>query len=117
VKGVRLASALTMLVAACGGTEPDPTLKTIPADQFIDTYVELRLTALRNADGEITPEQRDSILSVREVRSEQMLEFAEVHGRRAQFMQTVWDSVEARFSEKRAEFNRDATGAAPLPDG
>lgn len=107
---VRTAVAIVAIggVAACGGTEPEPETLAMPTDQFIDTYVELRITALKNPNGEITLEQRDSVLISRTVRPDDLIEFVEVHGLNATFMQGVWDSVEVRFSARK-----DALGRLP----
>ena len=104
-----------VLPAACGGTGPDGEATTIAADQFVDTYVALRIAALSNPRGEITPEQRDSVLTASGVRSEQMLEFAEAYGRQAAMMQSVWDSVEIRFQRRRDELNTRGTEAETPP--
>ncbi len=103
---------LVWACASCTSTEPERP-DTIPADRFIDTYVELRVTALSNSTGEITAAQRDSILSASGVLSNEMVEFAEVHGRRAIYMQEVWDSVEVRFQRRRSGLNAGLTESPP----
>jgi hypothetical protein len=105
--GLTVASVVALVgLAGCEGTAPDPDVVTMATDQFVDTYVELRITALKNPTGEITLEQRDSVLVSRTVRSDDMIEFAELHGRNATFMQGVWDSVEVRFSARKDALSR-----------
>lgn len=103
---------VAILVAGCtgSGSEAEIPEGLLEADAFIDTYVDLRVAALTNVSGEITEAERDSVLTARGVRSEQMLEFAEVHGRRAAYMQNIWDSVEVRFQRRRNELNTQAAG-------
>jgi hypothetical protein len=66
-------------------------------ERFIATYVEVRATALRNPGGQITPAQKEEILARNGVTEDQLLEFAEVHGRDVDYMAQVWGEVERRL--------------------
>lgn len=103
---------VALVLAGCNGAGAEAEIPEgiIEADAFIDTYVDLRIAALTNVTGEITEAERDSVLNARGVRSAEMLEFAEAHGRRAAYMQNVWDSVEVRFQRRRDELNTEAAG-------
>jgi hypothetical protein len=78
--------ALLLLCAACRGDSG-----AIDRQVFIDTYVDLRTAALANPGAQIRPAQRDSVLTKHGVTEEDLLQFAEVHGR------DVWGAVEARL--------------------
>lgn len=85
--------------AACGdeGTDGD----AVESEWFVATYVDLRMATLRAEADQLPVPVRDSILSAHEVTAEDLLQFAEVHGRDARFMQAVWDSVETRIDRLR----------------
>ena len=64
---------------------------------FVETYVDLRVTALRSEDGLIDDEERREVLSRHGVTEEQLLEFARVHGEDPETMRSVWDEIEDRL--------------------
>ena len=64
---------------------------------FVDTYVDLRTAALANPGGQIRPEQRDSVLARHGVTEDDLVNFAEVHGRNVEYMAEVWGEVENRL--------------------
>ena len=84
---------------ACSGS--DTGADTIDRETFISTYVDLRAAALRRDSREITDEERDSILGEYGVTEDELLSFAEVHGREVPFMQDLWDEVEGRLDAIR----------------
>jgi hypothetical protein len=94
-----------LLSVACRGNAG-----AIDRQVFVDTYVDLRTAALANPNGQIRPEQRDSVLARHDVTEEQLLRFAEVHGRDVEFMSAVWGEVENRLMPPPAE-----TPPAPSP--
>lgn len=104
-----LVLGLALVSGACTGTEPDPVVEGLEPDRFIDTYVDLRFAALTRVEGEITPEQREEILTRHGVNADELLDFVELRGRDAVFMQEVWDSVEVRFQRKRSAYNAGDT--------
>jgi hypothetical protein len=88
-----LLCAVLLACAGCGGAEP----QAIDRETFIATYVDLRRSALQNTDKQITPAQRDEVLSRHGVGEEDLLGFVEVHGRDVDYMAAVWGEVEARL--------------------
>jgi hypothetical protein len=84
--------ALLLLSSACRGDGG-----AIDRQVFVDTYVDLRTTALANPGGQIRPEQRDSVLARHSVTEDDLLRFTEVHGRNVEYMAEVWGEVENRL--------------------
>ena len=74
-----------------------PVSVDLDRETFVQTYVDLRLAALSSPRGELEPARRDSILQVHDVTSEQLLEFARVHGENPAYMTDVWDEITARM--------------------
>ena len=97
----RLLCSLLIIWAAvaCGGS--DTGADTLDRETFISTYVDLRAAALRKESREISDEQRDSILGEYGVTEEDLLSFAEMHGREVPYMQDLWDEVEVRLDAIR----------------
>ena len=90
--------AVVGLAAGCGAPErPQP----IDREVFIDAYVDLRLAALGNEDFEVEPEQRSEILERHGVDQDELLYFADFHGRDVAFMNEIWSEVERRLAERR----------------
>lgn len=99
------AIALVTVTAACGSDGPD----TIDRQAFIDTYVDLRVAALTSETGTVSDADRTRILQEHGVTEDDLLTFADVHGRDAVFMRDVWDEVERRLDERRPTLD-DPTG-------
>lgn len=114
-RGIPAVLALTLL-AGCGEAGSEPELDTIPTDTFVDTYVALRIATLSTPTGELSEAQRDSVLAAHNVRPSELLQFAEVHGPNATFMQAVWDSVEVRYGVRRDELSRPPGEAETPPN-
>lgn len=92
--------AAALLVAA--GCEENGGPETISREVFVETYVALRVAELRERrDDGISAEARERVLAEQGVTEEELLTFAEVHGRDVNFMEQVWDEVETRLDEKR----------------
>ena len=102
--GLLVVTTLTALAVGCTGTGPDE-VATISADEFASAYVDLRLSALQTTDSHILPEERAEILTNHGLEETDLLEFIDIHGRDATFMQTVWDSVEARLGRASDSLN------------
>jgi hypothetical protein len=88
-----------LLAVACNGEAP-PT--ALDRELFIETYVELRLAALRSPDRRITPERKQEILSARGITEDDLLAFAEAYGRDVDAMVAVWAEVEERIAQRGA---------------
>lgn len=86
---------LTAAVFACGGDTSEAG--TIDHETFVATYVELRASALRNDPREITDSARARILEEHGTTEDELLMFAEVHGRDVAYMRDLWDEVEGRL--------------------
>lgn len=80
-----------------GGEDP----AAIEEGRFIEVYVALRMAALRAGTDQLPPEDRDQILSEHGVTEDDLLRFIEVHGQDAQFMHSVWDSIEGEIDNLR----------------
>ena len=100
VVGVGLALAANACAASGGGQE------TIEREQFIQTYVDLRVGALTDEARQISDEARDRVLAEHGVTEDELLAFADVHGRDVDFMKDVWDEVERRLDEVRPDPTR-----------
>ncbi len=97
------ATALLLAIASCGSDAAEPVAgDVIDRATFVDTYVDLRLAAVRTPEFRISPAERDEILARHGVRGEDLVRFAEVHGRDLELMNTVWTEVEARFQASAA---------------
>ena len=68
-------------------------------ETFIATYVELRAAAIVSDDQDLSPEARDRVLATQGVDADDLLDFAEAHGRDIEFMREVWNEVESRLEE------------------
>lgn len=86
---------LACLLVACGqGTGPEVS---IDREAFVSTYVALRVATLTGGFERLPPDVRDSVLDEHGVTEEQLLDFAEAHGRDIRFMERIWDEIEARL--------------------
>lgn len=96
-----VALGLASLLVAC---EPDiPSSEgEAPVDRetFIETYVELRLEALKWDGGRLPEEERDRILRELGVTADDLRAFVQVHGRNVPFMADVWTEVEERMARR-----------------
>jgi hypothetical protein len=64
---------------------------------FVDAYVDLRVSALRREDHTLTDSARVAVLARHGVTEDQLLEFASAHGGDLEFMRDLWNEVEARL--------------------
>jgi len=92
---VLCSTLLLFLLTACFGADRDQS--TIDAETFIATYVDLRAAALRSPDRQISDSERERVMAERGVTEEDLLRFADVHGRDVTFMRDLWDDVEQRL--------------------
>ena len=64
---------------------------------FIQTYVDLRVAALSTETQQLSDEDRAEVLTRGGVTADDLVNFAEVHGRDLDFMRNVWNDVELRM--------------------
>ena len=91
-----VASAVFILLpsAAC---DPGTDESLVPRADFVDAYVDLRVSALRREDRTLTDSARAAVLARHGVTEDQLLEFASAHGGDLEFMRDLWNEVEARL--------------------
>ena len=88
------ATLLTGFVLGCrGGDEADLMTRA----EFVSTYVDLRVAALRREDETLTDSARAAVLARHGVSEGDLLDFASTHGGDLEFMREVWNEVEARL--------------------
>lgn len=101
----RLASLLmccaSVSVAACGSGGDRP--ETISRDVFVDTYVDLRTSALDTEEQRVDSVMRARILEEHGVTAQDLTHFADVHGAELEFMRDVWNDIEARLDRTPAQ--------------
>jgi hypothetical protein len=93
------ATAFLLALASCGGDTSPVASDVIDRETFIATYVDLRLAATEQSDFRVSPEQRAEVLARHGVSGEELIRFADVHGRDLEFMNEVWSEVETRFQD------------------
>lgn len=99
----------TALLWGCGGGPASSAKATIGKDKFISTYVALRQAAL-NRDSVARDSARAAVLRRAGVTPQEMLAFADVHGRDVKFMAGVWTEVQQRLEETRPDSLREHRG-------
>ncbi len=97
------ATAFLLALASCGGDTSTVASDVIDRETFIATYLDLRLAATAQPDFRVTSEQRAEVLARHGVDAEELIRFADVHGRDLEFMNEVWSEVETRFQEMSGE--------------
>ena len=99
-----VAAVFLMLGAAsCASDTAEPPGDVIDRATFVDAYVDLRLAAVLSPDFRISAEEREEILARHAVRGEDLVRFAEAHGRDLEFMNEVWTEVEQRLQDSSAD--------------
>jgi hypothetical protein len=97
----------TLVLASCASQSSGPEDgSTIPRQLFVQTYVELRVAALTGTTPEITPVERERILTQAGVTEEDLLRFVEVWGSDVQLMKEVWEEVDSVLQARREEGQR-----------
>ncbi|MBI4541045.1 MAG: hypothetical protein HY704_16205 [Gemmatimonadetes bacterium] len=97
-----LVLALAMVGHGCARvSRTEAEAGIIPADRFIAAYVDLRLAALKSPGGEVEAAERKRVLARHGIESDDLLRFVERHGRDAEFMSAVWDTIEQRVEGHR----------------
>lgn len=120
-------AALALALSACGPNASAPAVAGgIDREVFIATYVDLRATTIRSDSFTVSDAERSAVLARHGVTEQQLLEFADLHGRDVEFMRSVWDDVEARLDAERvlpagtepvAERAEASSDPAPPPRG
>jgi hypothetical protein len=112
-----LAAALLVVgLAACeGGIPGSERERTIPRETFIQAMVDLRLAAVESPGDPVTQARRDRVLEELGVTPEQLVHFAEVHGRNVPYMNDVWNEVQQRLLERAEEEGEEEDPAPPRP--
>lgn len=98
MRGSWLLLSLAVVLWGCSGGAPTPATTTISKDKFITTFVKLREAAV-TVDSAGLDSARTAVLRQAGVTQQDMLAFAEVHGRDVAFMKDVWNEVEQRLEE------------------
>jgi hypothetical protein len=89
-------TALLLVVPGCGdASRTEGAL--IPRETFIETYVELRVAALRSADAVLSDSARAEILARRGVSEDELIDFVSVRGPELDFMRDLWNEIEIRM--------------------
>ena len=93
--------ATAALLISCGGDPSAP--EPISRELFIDTYVDLRIGAVRSPGRVLPAQTRDSVLISHGVTEAQLLGFVEARGDDLDFMRGVWDEIELRLDAEPEE--------------
>jgi len=99
--GLLLATIVAATASCSGGPADAPATAAVDREAFVETYVDLRATAVRSENGTIDAAQRSEILARHGVTEAGLLAFAEVHGEDVDYMRAVWDQVESELDTMR----------------
>jgi hypothetical protein len=92
-----MAVASILSVGGCGPEEDLPP-GLLGRDTFVEVYVALRMHALQTSDANLPEAERDSILAEYDVDPDDLVAFAEAHGRDPEYMVEVWRDIEGRLN-------------------
>ena len=115
----RLAAALLLVATPLlhGCDDLPASGDVLDRETFIETYVDLRHAALASPDGEIDAAARDSVLALHGVTEEELLAFAEAHGRDVDYVREIWTEVESRLDDIQLDPEEEPdTAPGPGPD-
>jgi hypothetical protein len=105
-------------MTGCSGDSGTDAEGLISRETFVEAYYQLRAEALKNAYHEMPVEVRDRILAELELTQEDLLRFVEVRGTDADFMEGIWDEIEARLVQPlyppEAQVEGDAEGGGEI---
>ena len=88
---------ILLLASACSSESAGDV---IDREVFIQTYVDLRIAALETETQQLSDESRGEVLTRSGVTADDLVHFAEVHGRELDFMRDVWNDVELRMDAR-----------------
>ena len=104
-----------LLGAALGCSGPSGVEGDTPdRETFIAIYVDLRMAARDNEGQEIHPLERDSILEEYGVTADDLVAFADSHGRDVRYMAELWADIEEIIEQ---ELESDAQDEDPMGSG
>ena len=112
----RAALSLVLLCSVAGCSAPSGVEGDIPdRETFIAIYVDLRLAALVDLAQEIQPAERDSILEAYGVTADDLVAFADLHGRDVPYMSQLWADVEELINKalELSGEDQDSIGGEP----
>jgi hypothetical protein len=89
-------------VAACGGATGANT-DTMDREVFVQTYVDLRVSALETDSQRLATPAREAILAEHGVTAEELKGFADAHAADLDFMREVWNEIELRMDQPPAD--------------
>lgn len=85
-----------LAVPGCDDRPSDRDLAVSRA-RFVDTYVDLRVEALRAESETLTDSARATVLARHGVTQEELLDFAEAMGGDLDYMRDIWNEIETRL--------------------
>ncbi len=89
--------ALCLLVVSGCDDRPSERDLAVSRARFVDTYVDLRVEALRAETETLTDSARATVLRRHGVTEDELLDFAEAMGGDLDYMRDVWNEIEARL--------------------
>lgn len=92
-----MALSLPLSVWSCSSEDELPP-GLLEREAFVDVYVALRMSALQTSDANLPESVRDSVLAEYDVSADDLVAFAEAHGRNPDFMLEVWRDIESRLN-------------------
>lgn len=81
--------------------EEEERERTIPREDFVEAYVELRMASLNVEGPGMSLATRNQILDRLELEEEDLLHFVEVHGTEVQYMRSLWEEVDSIMDARR----------------
>lgn len=91
------AAALILALPTCGDLPGSGGGEQLARSTFVDTYVDLRVAALRSEDGRITDSARAEILRRHGVTEEQLVDFVTGTAEDFDFTRDLWNEIEMRL--------------------
>ena len=117
VRSLMIALLTALLVGCDLGLPSSEGEAELSRDQFVETYVELRVAAAGWEGAQLPEEERDRILAEQQISADQLREFVHVHGRNVPFMNGIWNEVSERVSARLDPPDLDEEGGDPLTPG
>ena len=96
-----LTTVVLAVAAACSWGDTNGG-SSIDAEVFIQTFVDLRISALDTDSQRLAPIDREAILAEHSVTQADLTHFADAHGDDLDFMRDVWNEVELRMDRMPA---------------
>jgi len=113
-------AALILAVPACGDRPRGAGADELARSTFIDTYVDLRVAALRSEEGQITDSARAEILQRHGVTEKDLVDFVTETAENFDFTRDLWNEIELRLDSvpplPRDGVPPDSAGGPPSSD-